>query len=621
MVNTFLSKKLIIPAVIFIGGLLISAGILISTNLANAQPFATSQTSQWTQNAGAGISVPACSASGISTTCSNNAPVITVTGDCDHLTTQEAVVWPSGEVMNTSQGYVFVIVGGGCGSTGEWSAAVPRVIVGSGNPDPVPPLSKKTYAWDVAAPSGHNAPFSSGTFTTPNCAPPPVPTVTLAASPNPVAYNTPSTLTWSSTNATSCMASGAWSGTKAINDFQSTGNMTVDQTFTLTCTGPGGEASDTVVVNVLPPPLPGDFTLSVSKDGTGTGTVTSAPLGINCGATCSANYADGTSVTLTPTPDAGSTFTSWSGACTGSGSCVVSMTAARSVTATFTLSAVTYTVTASINSGLGTIAGPGISCPGDCGETYPSGTWVTLIATPSAGYSFTSWDSSGTACAGLTTTSCSINMDGNKTAKANFSLVPPPFNYSLSNSGTSNVTKTSGDAFTQNVITKTLLAGATQPVTLSLSGVPAGVSYSISNSTCSPTCTSVITFTVPASTPVGTYLITVTGSPLGRETKFNLVVSGSPFSVSCSASPSPALLGQTVTWTAAVTGGVPPFTYSWSGTNIPTSPAPNTNPFSIVYSTIGQKTATVTVTDTDSVSANCPAGTVRINFDPDFEEF
>ncbi|KKT79098.1 MAG: hypothetical protein UW76_C0037G0001, partial [Parcubacteria group bacterium GW2011_GWF2_44_8b] len=86
-------------------------------------------------------------------------------------------------------------------------------------------------------------------------------------------------------------------------------------------------------------------------------------------------------------------------------------------------------------------------------------------------------------------------------------------------------------------------------------------------------------------------------------------------------SPSPALLGQTVTWTAAVTGGVPPFTYSWSGTNIPTSPAPNANPFSIVYSTIGQKTATVTVTDTDSVSANCPAGTVRINFDPDFEEF
>ena len=626
-----MSKKLIIPAVIFIGGLLISAGVLISANLANAQSFTASQASQWTQNAGAGVSVPACSASGISTTCSNNAPVITVTGDCDHLTTQEAIVWPSGEVMNTSQGYVFVIVGGGCGSVGEWSAAVPRVIVGSGSSDPISPLSNKTYAWDVAAPSGHNAPFSSGTFTTPNCAPPPLPTADIKANgsdgPIIIPYNTDATISWSSTNASSCLVSpDGWTGTSGSSP---SGNLTSSKTYSLSCTGPGGDASDNVAVNVSPPPSPGDFTLSVSKDGTGTGTVTSAPLGINCGATCSANYADGTSVTLTPTPDAGSTFTSWSGACTGSGSCVVSMTAAKSVTATFTLSVVNYTITTSINSGSGTITGPGISCLGDCDETYPSGTLITLFATPSAGYSFTSWDSSGTACAGLTTTSCSINMDGDKTAKANFSLVPPPFNYSLSNNpNPTNVTKASGDAYITNIITKTLTSGTTQLVTLSVSGHPSPVTYAIAPNPSSPTPSpghnSTITFTVPPSTPVGTYPITVTGTSAGTPNKttiFNLVVSGSPFSVSCSASPSPALLGQTVTWTAAVTGGVPPFTYSWSGTNIPTSPAPNANPFSIVYSTIGQKTATVTVTDTDSVSANCPAGTVRINFDPDCEEF
>ena len=79
MVNTFLSKKLIIPAVIFIGGLLISAGILISANLANAQPFATSQASQWTQNAGAGISVPACgSSSNLAPTCAGASPSVTI---------------------------------------------------------------------------------------------------------------------------------------------------------------------------------------------------------------------------------------------------------------------------------------------------------------------------------------------------------------------------------------------------------------------------------------------------------------------------------------------------------------------------------------------------------------
>src|SRR3989338_3128243 len=197
----------------------------------------------------------------------------------------------------------------------------------------------------------------------------------------------------------------------------------------------------------------------------------------------------------------------------------------------------------------------------------------------------------------------------------------PLFNYSLSNSGTSKVTKTSGNAFTQNTITKALTLGTTESVTLSLSGVPGGTSYSISNSACSPTCTSVITFTVSPSTPVGTHPITVTGSPLGKQTIFNLVVLGNPMTVSCSASPSPALLGQTVTWTAAVSGGTPPRTYSWSGTNFPTSPPPSTNPFSIIYSTIGQKVAAVTVTDTDSVTATCLAGVVQINFNPNLEEF
>ncbi len=80
------------------------------------------------------------------------------------------------------------------------------------------------------------------------------------------------------------------------------------------------------------------YTLSVSKTGSGTGTVTSNPAGINCGATCSASYNSGTSVTLTATPDSGSTFTGWSGDCTGTGTCIVSMTSAKSVTASFTAS-------------------------------------------------------------------------------------------------------------------------------------------------------------------------------------------------------------------------------------------------------------------------------------------
>ena len=196
-----------------------------------------------------------------------------------------------------------------------------------------------------------------------------------------------------------------------------------------------------------------------------------------------------------------------------------------------------------------------------------------------------------------------------------------PFNYTLSNSGPSAVAKTSGNAFTTNSITKTLNTGVTAPVTLSVSGHPSGVTYSISNQGCSPTCTSVITFTVTPSAPVGTYPITVTGSPLGKVTTFNLVITGSPMSVSCSGAPSSVLLGESVTWTASVSGGTPPFTYAWSGTNIPTTPPPSSNPYSLSYSTIGQKTASVTVTDTDSVIASCPTQAIQVNFNPKFEEF
>jgi hypothetical protein len=77
------------------------------------------------------------------------------------------------------------------------------------------------------------------------------------------------------------------------------------------------------------------FPLTVTKAGPGSGTVTSSPAGINCGTDCSESYASGTNVTLTAAPAAGSTFAGWSGACSGTGTCAVAMSAARSVTATF----------------------------------------------------------------------------------------------------------------------------------------------------------------------------------------------------------------------------------------------------------------------------------------------
>lgn len=85
-------------------------------------------------------------------------------------------------------------------------------------------------------------------------------------------------------------------------------------------------------------------TLTVTKAGAGSGTVTSSPAGINCGSDCSEAYANGTGVTLTAAPAAGSTFAGWSGACAGTGSCAVTMTAARAVTATFNASTPAVTI-------------------------------------------------------------------------------------------------------------------------------------------------------------------------------------------------------------------------------------------------------------------------------------
>jgi hypothetical protein len=64
--------------------------------------------------------------------------------------------------------------------------------------------------------------------------------------------------------------------------------------------------------------------------------VTSSPAGIDCGATCSAQYTQHSSVTLTATPAAGSTFSGWSGACSGTGACTVALEANAAVGASFT---------------------------------------------------------------------------------------------------------------------------------------------------------------------------------------------------------------------------------------------------------------------------------------------
>ncbi len=79
------------------------------------------------------------------------------------------------------------------------------------------------------------------------------------------------------------------------------------------------------------------YILSVNFSGNGSGTVTSNPAGVNCGTDCNEVYAYGTVVTLTVSSNPEANFTKWSGACTGTGVCIVTMDANKSVAAEFTV--------------------------------------------------------------------------------------------------------------------------------------------------------------------------------------------------------------------------------------------------------------------------------------------
>jgi PKD repeat protein len=163
--------------------------------------------------------------------------------------------------------------------------------------------------------------------------------------------------------------------------------------------------------------------LTVSKAGTGGGQVSSSPAGISCGATCRDSFDDGTSVTLTATPDASSVFTGWTGCtATGPNTCTVALNADQTVTATFASSTPTLTITKQ-GTGSGTVSSSpaGISCGTSCQATFPIGSYVTLTATPDPGSVFTGFSGDCTA-----TQSCQIAMNQNHSITATFAPNTPP---------------------------------------------------------------------------------------------------------------------------------------------------------------------------------------------------
>lgn len=165
-----------------------------------------------------------------------------------------------------------------------------------------------------------------------------------------------------------------------------------------------------------------DFPISITIAGTGNGAVTSNPAGFNCSSDCSAGIPFGSTVTLSATPGPNATFAGWNGDCTGTGSCPISVTSAKSVTATF--SAVQFNLAVAVSgSGKGKLESTpaGIDC-GDtattCSALFNAGSSVTLTPVMDAESTFGGWSSG---CTG--TGVCLVSMSADRSAGVAFNLI------------------------------------------------------------------------------------------------------------------------------------------------------------------------------------------------------
>ena len=145
----------------------------------------------------------------------------------------------------------------------------------------------------------------------------PAPTVTLTANPTSVASGAASMLTWSSTNATSCTASGGWSGAKAISGTQSTGALTMPSSYSLTCPGTGGTSGvASAQVNIVPTATLVANPTVVASGGASTLTWSSTNA---TACTASGGWSGAQAISGTQSTGALTTTTAYSLSCSGAG--------------------------------------------------------------------------------------------------------------------------------------------------------------------------------------------------------------------------------------------------------------------------------------------------------------
>ncbi len=264
-------------------------------------------------------------------------------------------------------------------------------------------------------------------------------------------------------------------------------------------------------------------TVTIAINGSGTGTISSSPAGIDCGTDCSAEFSEGTQLTLTATPAPGSTFMGWGdGSCTGTGDCVVTVGEDISIAPTFALAHLIVVTIA--GNGVGDVASApaGIACPGDCSEQYGPGETVTLTATPGTESQFAGWTNGG--CTG--TMPCTVTTDAAAAITATFNLKKYALTITKGGTGTGTVTSapagiscgaTCAFNFNSGAMVTLTPAPATGSTFTSWSGACTGTGACTVSMTAAKAVTANFTLTQHALsvTKNGTGTGTVTSSPAG----------------------------------------------------------------------------------------------------------
>ncbi|MFM2105748.1 MAG: hypothetical protein RL338_780, partial [Chloroflexota bacterium] len=231
----------------------------------------------------------------------------------------------------------------------------------------------------------------------------------------------------------SCSADFTGGSTVTLSAEASAGSVFTGWTGCDSTSGPGGSTCTVTMDGPRTASAGFDLvpvTLSVETSGTGAGTITSVPAGIDCGATCSAGFTDGSVVVLTATAvPASSAFAGWSGcdltAGTDGSVCTVTMTAARSVSAAFVHVDHLLTVgRAGIGEGSVVADVGAIDCGATCSDEYTGGTTVVLTATPAitdgTTYTFTFAGWSG--CDSTSGTTCTVTLLSARSVTATFGV-------------------------------------------------------------------------------------------------------------------------------------------------------------------------------------------------------